>query len=45
MSAFDLDATDCPDLVPVCAALASLAEGETTIRNARRLRFKESDRL
>jgi len=45
LSAFDLDATDCPDLVPVCAALASFAEGETTIRNARRLRFKESDRL
>ncbi|MGQ9542521.1 MAG: 3-phosphoshikimate 1-carboxyvinyltransferase [Candidatus Bathyarchaeia archaeon] len=45
LTAFDLDASDCPDLVPVCAALASFAEGETTIRRANRLRFKESDRL
>ncbi|MEM3381741.1 MAG: 3-phosphoshikimate 1-carboxyvinyltransferase [Candidatus Bathyarchaeia archaeon] len=45
LSAFELDATDCPDLVPACTALASFAEGETTIRNAGRLRFKESDRL
>jgi 3-phosphoshikimate 1-carboxyvinyltransferase len=41
----DIDAMDTPDLVPVLAAVASVAEGVTTIRNAGRLRFKESDRL
>jgi 3-phosphoshikimate 1-carboxyvinyltransferase len=41
----DIDAKDTPDLVPVLAAVASVAEGETIIRNARRLRLKESDRL
>lgn len=40
-----LDAKDIPDLVPVCATLACYAEGKTQIFNARRLRFKESDRL
>ena len=41
----DIDAGDTPDLVPVLAAVASGAEGKTTIRNAGRLRIKESDRL
>ena len=41
----DIDAADTPDLVPILAALASVAEGKTTIRNAGRLRNKESDRL
>lgn len=34
-----------PDLVPVISAVASVAEGETLITNAERLRIKESDRL
>ncbi|MCL2070204.1 MAG: 3-phosphoshikimate 1-carboxyvinyltransferase [Treponema sp.] len=41
----DIDAGNTPDLVPVLAAVASVAEGKTTIRNAGRLRIKESDRL
>jgi len=41
----DIDAADIPDLVPVLAAVASVASGETAIRNAGRLRIKESDRL
>ena len=41
----EIDAGDTPDLVPVLAAVASVAEGETVIRNASRLRIKESDRL
>ena len=40
-----IDAADTPDLVPVLAAVASVAGGETRIVNAARLRDKESDRL
>jgi len=40
-----IDASDTPDLVPVLAAVASVAEGETLISGAGRLRVKESDRL
>ena len=39
------DAAQTPDLAPVIAALGALAEGETRIENASRLRGKESDRL
>ena len=39
------DASQTPDLAPVAAALGALAEGETHIVNAARLRLKESDRL
>lgn len=39
------DASQTPDLVPVIAALGALAEGETSIVRAARLREKESDRL
>ncbi|MDX1814132.1 MAG: 3-phosphoshikimate 1-carboxyvinyltransferase, partial [Candidatus Bathyarchaeia archaeon] len=41
----DVDAKDIPDLVPVCAVLACYAEGRSEIFNAKRLRYKESDRL
>lgn len=41
----DIDAANIPDLVPVLAATAALANGKTRIRGASRLRFKESDRL
>lgn len=41
----ELDATNVPDLVPVVAAMASKADGETVIRGIRRLRYKESDRV
>ena len=40
-----IDAVNIPDFIPVCAALACYAEGETRIYNAGRLRVKESDRL
>jgi len=45
LSAIDLDAKDIPDLVPVCAALACYSEGTSRLYNARRLMYKESDRL
>ena len=41
----DINAGNTPDLVPALAAVASVAEGVTIIRNAERLRMKESDRL
>lgn len=41
----EIDVSDTPDLVPVIAALATFAEGTTIIKNAARLRIKESDRL
>lgn len=41
----DLDAANIPDLVPVIAATAALANGTTHITGAARLRIKESDRL
>ena len=40
-----IDASNCPDLVPILAVLASLSNGTTKIINAGRLRIKESDRL
>ena len=40
-----IDASGIPDLVPVLAAVAAAAEGETVIEHAERLRLKESDRL
>ncbi|QWT17070.1 3-phosphoshikimate 1-carboxyvinyltransferase [Collinsella sp. zg1085] len=42
---FDYDAHDTPDLVPIIAAVASLAQGSSRITNCARLRIKESDRL
>ncbi|MDO4481346.1 MAG: 3-phosphoshikimate 1-carboxyvinyltransferase [Bacillota bacterium] len=41
----EIDASQVPDLVPAIAAVAAGAEGHTVIRNAGRLRLKESDRL
>ncbi|HEY8891815.1 MAG TPA: 3-phosphoshikimate 1-carboxyvinyltransferase [Clostridium sp.] len=40
-----IDASQCPDLVPIVAVLAALSEGTTEIINAGRVRIKESDRL
>jgi 3-phosphoshikimate 1-carboxyvinyltransferase len=45
LEAFDMDARDVPDLVPVCAVLACYAKGTSKIHDAYRLRYKESDRL
>ncbi len=41
----EMDATQIPDLVPILATVATVAEGETVIRGASRLRIKGSDRL
>ena len=40
-----IDARQIPDLVPVLAVVAAMAEGETHITGAARLRLKESDRI
>ena len=40
-----IDAADIPDLVPILSVTAAVAEGETVIYNASRLRLKESDRI
>ena len=44
LRAITFDARDAPDLVPVVAALACLAEGESVITGVKRLRTKECDR-
>ena len=41
----DIDLADCPDLGPVLMVLGLFCEGQTVIRNAERLRIKESDRI
>lgn len=40
-----IDASQCPDIVPILTVLASIGVGESKIINAARLRIKESDRL
>lgn len=43
-SAFEFDATDCPDLFPPLAALAACCKGTTKITGVHRLAHKESNR-
>jgi 3-phosphoshikimate 1-carboxyvinyltransferase len=45
LNAVDVNARDIPDLFPVCAVLACYSKGTSKIYNAKRLRYKESDRL
>ena len=45
LSGVEVDMRHCPDLVPTVAALATHAQGATTIRGAAHLALKESDRL
>ena len=45
LNGIEIDAENIPDLVPILAVVAALAEGTTTITGAARLRIKESDRL
>ncbi|KEH98978.1 3-phosphoshikimate 1-carboxyvinyltransferase [Clostridium botulinum C/D str. BKT12695] len=40
-----IDASECPDLVPILAVLGAVSHGTTRIINAERLRIKECDRL
>lgn len=42
---FWVDVSECPDLFPVLSILALGADGESRLYNAKRLRFKESDRI
>jgi 3-phosphoshikimate 1-carboxyvinyltransferase len=44
LTAFEFDATQCPDLFPALAALAAVAEGESVIYGTHRLEHKESNR-
>lgn len=41
----DIDLANCPDLGPILTVLAMYSPGNTIIRNAERLRIKESDRI
>lgn len=43
--AFQIDAADIPDLVPILCVLASQSAGTSIITNTQRLRLKESDRI
>lgn len=43
--AVTIDASGIPDLIPALAVVAAVSEGVTIVRNASRLRLKESDRL
>ncbi|WP_041138984.1 3-phosphoshikimate 1-carboxyvinyltransferase [Beduini massiliensis] len=45
LKATTIDGSQCPDVIPVLALAASLAEGTTKIEHAERLRIKECDRL
>lgn len=42
---FELDVSQYPDLFPVLAVLACGADGKSVLKNAGRLRIKESDRI
>lgn len=44
LKAFEIDATDCPDLFPPLVALAANCKGITKIKGVSRLAHKESDR-
>lgn len=44
LSAFEWDATDCPDMFVALAVLAAFARGTSSIRGVGRLASKESDR-
>lgn len=44
LSAFQFDATECPDLFPPLVALAAYCKGNTKIKGALRLTHKESNR-
>ncbi|MBL7662069.1 3-phosphoshikimate 1-carboxyvinyltransferase [bacterium] len=44
LSAFEFDATDCPDLFPPLVALALNCQGTSRIKGVHRLAHKESDR-
>ena len=44
LSAFETDATNCPDLFPIISVLAAFCNGQSRIHGVDRLAHKESDR-
>lgn len=44
LNAFEFDATNCPDLFPPIACLATQCNGTSVIKGVSRLKYKESDR-
>lgn len=44
-TAFNFDATDCPDLIPVLSVYAAYCSGTSTIQGMNRLVHKESNRI
>lgn len=45
LHSIDIDASSCPDIIPVISLTCLKAEGTSHIYNAKRLRYKECDRL
>ena len=45
LNGLDIDILNIPDLAPIIVALACAAKGTTKLYNAKRLRYKESDRI
>jgi 3-phosphoshikimate 1-carboxyvinyltransferase len=45
LTAFEIDVDEIPDLVPILSVVASVAQGTSVLKNASRLRLKETDRL
>jgi 3-phosphoshikimate 1-carboxyvinyltransferase len=45
LNGITIDATEIPDMVPSLAVLGAYANGQTIIKGAQRLRYKESDRI
>jgi 3-phosphoshikimate 1-carboxyvinyltransferase len=45
LKGIEIDAAQCPDLIPILTVIGALSSGTTTIYNAYRARLKESDRL
>lgn len=45
LNAIDIDIKNIPDLAPILVVLATYAVGTTRLTNAKRLKYKESDRI
>lgn len=45
LSATQVDASQCPDVIPVVTVALALAQGKSEVINAKRLRIKECDRI
>ncbi len=45
LTAFEIDGSDIPDLVPILCVLACFCKGTSRIKRVERLRIKESDRI